>query len=467
MLKKSFIFILLLCLSIQNLYADEKVDTSVASAIQVSKAFGAVAKKAYPSVVIIENIQSINKRGNHHAPFPFFIPRKTKPSPSKSLPRFMPVGRGSGFIVRTDGYVVTNQHVIKNAKFLRVKTKDGEIYDNQINKDAVKVIGVDEHSDIAILKLDLKGKKLPVLNFADSNKVDIGNWALAVGAPFNYDYTLTIGIVSQVGRHNVFRNRVFESYIQTDASINPGNSGGPLLNIRGDVIGVNNFIATGGFNKSSAGIGFAITGNLVKRVTSQIIKNGKVQRPWLGIVMKDLSPNERKAFEIDNGVLITKVVKGHPAHKAGLISGDIVLKVGESECTNAYDVQSAVLRFNPGDYITLSVKRDNKIKDIKIKAVVRDKHHLLVNNRSTNEFDRLGIKLEETKKGLVIFDIDNSSPAYKMAGLRKGMMILSINRQKFSSLNSLNKFLTNFKGHSLMLKVQHEGNISIEFLKWQ
>ncbi len=338
-------------------------DTDVDVAVKVGKAFSSVAKSAYPCVVVIENIQDTSRYNRFG-----FNSRYSKIQEKK--PRYRAVASGSGFVIRANGYIVTNHHVIKGAEYIRVKMKNGKIYDGLKNKGSVKIVGADEDSDIAVLKININ-EKIPFLEFADSDKVEIGQWAIAIGTPFNFDYTLTVGVVSQIKRHGVFKNRVYENYIQTDASINSGNSGGPLLNIHGKVIGVNDFIATDGRAMISAGIGFAISSNLANRVVEQLLKNGEVQRPWLGIMMKDLSQVERVRFNISKGVLVVKVVVGEPASKGGILAGDVILAIDDHICNKLYDIQTVVLKHEAGDDVKILLERNGKVLTKTIKTVLR------------------------------------------------------------------------------------------------
>lgn len=459
------LFILLLFSSM--LYAEDSQDQDLQIASRLSKAFSRVAEKSFPAVVVIENLQTKQRREMPQLPpeFERFFGRPIQPKANERDGKPFPVGFGSGVIVRENGYIVTNHHVIDNAEYIRVKLQDGTVYDNYANKEAVKVVGVDEQSDLAVLKINGEDKKFKALSFANSDDVSIGEWAIAIGAPFNYDYTLTVGIVSQKGRHNVFKNRIVENYIQTDASINPGNSGGPLLNIKGELIGINNFIATGGGAAASAGLGFAISSNIVKNISDQIVEGGKVSRPWLGILMSDLSPNDRKNFGIEKGVLIKEVIKGQPADKAGLQSGDVIMKIGKTPCNEAYDVQAAVLKFKPGEVIPLGIVRNQKEMEIKIVAILRDgKVENLASGKNEREPNDLGLVLKEAEGSLVVQFVAEDSEAFDK-GIKPGTKIISVNRVAVNTLEEFEKILKDSKGESIMLKLSYQFKEYIEFLK--
>lgn len=451
-----------------SVFAEETKDQDISVALKLSKAFSRVAEKAFPSVVIIENLQSNNARQLQRLPpewEEFFGRPLRRPQKLESDRKPFPVGFGSGVIIRENGYIVTNNHVIEGAEFLRVKFKDGTVYDNYLNKDAVKIIGVDEKSDIVVLKLNDEKKTFNALAFANSDEVSVGDWAIAIGAPFNYDYTFTVGVVSQKGRHNVFKNRIVESYIQTDASINPGNSGGPLLSIKGEVMGINNFIANGGGIAASAGLGFAISSNIVKNVTDQIISGGKVNRPWLGIQMLDLTADDRKNFNIEKGVLVKEVLKDNPAEKSGMLSGDVILKVGNVFCNSAYEVQSNVLKYKPGEAIEVTINRNQKEIILKITTALRDAQaESSEKNKVESSLPSLGLSIKEVDSTLEIQMVEEDSEAFQK-GLKPGMKILSVNRVAVKTLQEFNNVLKEFKGEAIMLKLKFQNKEFIEFLR--
>jgi serine protease Do len=233
-----------------------------------------------------------------------------------------------------------------------------KLYDGREFK--AEVVGTDQKTDLALLKVN-SGTKLPVLEFADSDKVKVGHWSIAIGAPYSFDYSMTVGIVSQKGRSvgiNAYKN-----YIQTDAAINMGNSGGPLLNLDGDVIGVNDFIVTGnGYSQGNIGLGFAIPSNMAKDVMEHLMKGGKMVRPWIGIGMEPMSPEMKKQSKCENGVMVREVHVGNPADKAGIEPGDIIISIEGQPVNQPRDVQFAVLKHNPGDKIIFTVMRDGNTK---------------------------------------------------------------------------------------------------------
>jgi len=296
---------------------------------ELQKTYVAVAKKAMPAVV---TVNAMIHRGGYSEP----------------------LGVGSGFLVTENGFIVTNYHVIRGADRLVVKMYDGKTV-------RAEVTGVSKRADLAVLKIPTKGK-LPFLRFADTDKVEIGHCAIAIGSPFSLSQTMTTGIVSFKGRELGLHYK--ENYIQTDAAINPGNSGGPLLNLSGEVIGVNDCMISPGVKNGAAGsvgIGFAIDGNLARIVVLSIIKSKLPERPCLGVVMKE--------FDKDSPPVLAEVLEGSPAAAAGLKPGDRILKIGRRKVSTVWDVQTAVLAlYEPGDVASITFSRNGKVLKTKLKV---------------------------------------------------------------------------------------------------
>jgi Do/DeqQ family serine protease len=254
---------------------------------------------------------------------------------------------GSGFIVSKDGYILTNEHVVDNATSVKV-TVTG--YDKPFN---AKVVGSDYDLDLAVLKIDAP-KDLPTVKMADSNQVRVGDWSIAIGAPYDLDHTVTVGVISAKGRPIDIGDRHYKNLLQTDTSINPGNSGGPLLNLNGEVIGINTAI-----NAEAQGIGFAIPTSTVQEVYEQLKDKGQVIRPWLGVQIQDVTPTIADYFHLKNtdGAIISMVVGGSPADKAGLQQGDVILKYNDTQIKNAQDLSDQVAKSKVGDKVVLLVAR--------------------------------------------------------------------------------------------------------------
>jgi serine protease Do len=261
------------------------------------------------------------------------------------------VGSGSGMIVRADGYIVTNNHVVAPAKdgIVIVTLSDGTTYRG--------TIFTDTRSDLAVVKINPK-KPLPTVKFADSDSVKVGQWAIAIGAPFGQENTMTTGIVSALHRKSLIQSKLYSSLIQTDASINPGNSGGPLFNIQGEVIGVN--VAISSPSGGSNGIGFAIPANTAKRIVNQLITDGKVTRGYLGIEPIDIPPFKRNVLGVRDGAYVRSVTNNSPAAKAGLQPGDVITKFSDKNIRDENSVREAISAALPAGKATLTVWRDGK-----------------------------------------------------------------------------------------------------------
>ncbi len=275
-------------------------------------------------------------------------------------------GVGSGFVVSSDGLIVTNAHVVEGSDKVEVTLKDGRTYKG-------KVMGTDSLTDVAVIKIDAEG--LPAVTFADSDQLQPGEWAIAIGNPLGLDNTVTTGIVSATGRTSaqigVADKQV--SFIQTDAAINPGNSGGPLLNAQGEVIGVNTAII-----QNAQGIGFAIPVNTARDIAEELIATGKAEHPFLGIQMAEITPDLRKQLKsqknidigTNKGILIVGVVPNSPADNAGLRSGDIIHKIGDQQVSKADEVQQIVAKTQIGDQLPLSLQSNDKQRQIEVKVGV-------------------------------------------------------------------------------------------------
>lgn len=342
------------------------VALSAATPLEIAEglqdAFADVTEKATPAVVIV----TAKKRPEYRIPLELLMMYRhfgynIRANPQNSEP--VPSGKGSGFFIRDDGYIVTNCHVINGADEVSVSLRDGREL-------KATVIGEDVQTDIALLKIE--GEGYPVLAFGNSDSVRVGHWAIAIGAPHNLDYTMTVGAVSQKGR--AVGMNIYENYIQTDASINPGNSGGPLLNIRGELIGVNDFIVSG--SGGNIGLGFAIPSNMVRSVVNQLISHGTVVRAYVGITPRALTAKalkELKLPEETQGVMVWRpLYRGTPAANAGIRLGDIITHMGGKPVKNENDFKMLLLSYLPGDDVSVTVLRDGKELKFDIKSYGED-----------------------------------------------------------------------------------------------
>jgi len=359
---------------------------------------------------------------------------------------------GSGFVIDTEGHILTNNHVVEKATEIKVKIQSGKEYD-------ATVVGRDPKTDLALIKTKPDSDFPAPALLGDSDAIRDGDWVMAVGNPFGLGHTVTVGIISAKGR--VIGAGPYDDFLQTDAAINPGNSGGPLFNMQGEVVGINTAIVAQG-----QGIGFAIPVNMAKELLPQL-KSGKVIRGWLGVMIQDLTPDLAKSFGLkeEKGVLISDVVKDGPAEKAGLKRGDVVLKFDEKEIQNAHELSFLVANTQPDTTVTVVVIRDGKAKDIKVKigtmpeeaeqeSAVKEEAAwgLTVQELTPQLSERLGLSPKET--GVVISRVEPGSAAEE-AGLLEGDVIKEVNRQKIEKLNDYNKALKEVKaGESLLLLIQ-------------
>ncbi len=444
------------------------------TAMDLQRVFSTVAERVSPAVVVITNLQ-VQRRGDQLEDLPpafrffFGVPERERERGREREyePDPRPAGRGSGVILRSNGYILTNYHVIRDHDELELQLHDGTQYSTREGE--LEVVGVDRDTDLAMLKIigadgEEEDLDLPWLDFADTEKLRVGEWTIAVGAPFDFDYSVTVGVVSQKGRHGM-RMHTFENYIQTDASINPGNSGGPLVNIKGEIIGINNFIiASGGMGaRGNTGVGFAIDGSLAKQVAEQIIEQGEVIRPWLGISMQDLTPELQEQFGVDKGVLINEVMEGDPAEEAGLQAGDVVVRVGDEEVESPRDLQFAVLDYSPGDEIKLTIVRNGEEKTISVVAVRRGDEPLARYDDREEEpqeedvFEVAGLELEEARGRVVISHVASGSPA-DSAELRRGDVIREVNRSPVTSVQEARQALEPSRGGTAVLYIERRGS---------
>ena len=397
---------------------------------QSSKAFTQIAKQATPATVYIKCQITPPAAAEQEAgrnPLQFhdeffrhffggnpFLPQQQQPQATS----------GSGFVITEDGYVVTNFHVVKDATQITVIFNDGREY-------AAVLSGNDASTDLAVLKID--EENLPHLSFGDSDELEIGEWVVAIGTPFELDSSLTVGVVSAKGRQGLGLSP-YEDYIQTDAAINPGNSGGPLLNLQGEVIGINTAI----FSRSggNVGIGFAIPSKMAQSVISQIKDNGIVKRGYLGIVLQPIDKDLADAFGLDKqeGLLVAEVMKDSPASKGGLQQGDIIVQSNRAGVKNVQKFRNDVALMNPGESIQLNILRDGAPLNLTIQlgsqnnaelatAEMTQKLGIEVDTLTPDLAAKLGYPAEMS--GVVITKVKPNSPAAQ-AGLRPMHVILSV-----------------------------------------
>lgn len=422
-------------------------DNGIETLRKTSKAFTDVAKKAVPAVVAVQVEQTVSGGMDmfQNSPFDdeffrrFFGPQARPRQPQKEKR----VGQGSGFIITSDGYILTNNHVVDDAEKITVVLKDGRKLD-------AKKIGTDPDSDVALIKVE--GKDFPVIEIGDSDALEIGEWVIAIGNPFGLSETVTVGIVSAKGRQVGINEGGYEDFIQTDAAINPGNSGGPLLDINGKAIGMNSAIISqsGGY----MGIGLAIPINMAMAVKEQLLTSGKVTRGYIGITMnpEGLTPELAESFGYkgEKGILITEVLEESPAAKAGLKQGDIIVKLSGKEVVSNEAFRNAVSLMAPGTEIELVIFRDGKEEKLTVEigslseskfatktSEIGKQLGLAIVAIDSDIARQLGVKGEQ---GVVVAEVTPDSPA-EYAGIKPGMVILSVNRVEVNAVPEFNEAL--------------------------
>lgn len=446
-------------------------DRPITSLRDFNQAFIDIAKKVNPTVVTVFTEKVYKVRGMGGSPFfnsPFedffeqFFGQAPRQRRQPEEEEFKQKGMGSGVIVSKDGYILTNNHVVDDADTINIRLFDGRTL-------PAKVIGTDPKTDIAVLKVD--AKDLPVIKLGDSDKLQVGEWVLAIGSPLspNLEHTVTSGIVSAKGRSNVGLAE-YEDFIQTDAAINPGNSGGALINLDGELIGINTAIATrtGGFQ----GIGFAVPVNMAKSVMESIIKYGKVVRGWLGVYIQDVNENLAKAMKlkVKEGVLVADVSKDSPADKAGLKDGDVIIKLNGKKVKNSTQLRNDIASTRPGTKVKLTILRDGKEKEVTVELGKLEPEKIAAG--SQEEIEKLfGFRvapftsdlaqqygLDESLKGVVVTQIKRSSNAFQ-AGLNVGDLIVSVNRHKVKDVDEFRKAVKGLKrGDTVLFKVIRRRN---------
>ncbi len=461
------------------LSASAQEDDNIALLDRSAKAFASVVKKAGPAVVHVRVEKEISGKSPFHGqdPFGFFNdpfferffgpqfrqqPRQQQPRAPHSQPKqFKQQSAGSGFIISDDGYILTNNHVVSESNTIKVRLDDEREFE-------AKIIGTDPQSDVALLKIKASG--LPYLPLGDSDKLEVGEWVIAIGSPFELSQTVTVGVVSAKGRSRIGIND-YENFIQTDAAINPGNSGGPLLNIHGEAVGINTaiFSRSGGY----MGIGFAIPINMAKSVEKQLQKYGKVTRGWLGVVIQDLNEDLAKSFGLKDstGVLISETQDNSPASKAGIKQGDVIVSLDSVKIADVPDLRNKVAMITPGSKVTLQVMRDGKKKNIAVTIGEQPSNFGKFKKPTDKVTEELGLTLQDLtpelaaqfgyseKQGVLVADVIPDSPAEK-AGLASGQLIEEVNKQRVHNLDEMMAALKQSKNPKQVLLRVRAGDFS-------
>lgn len=451
---RSLIFFLTCVVSLNLISAEKECNCSPQ---QISKVFTAVAKKSTPAVVYIraEGISDSDELSGD----PLQNPMQQDPfgddffnrffgSPYRKPSKQPTISQGSGFFVSSDGHILTNAHVVKGASKITIILTDGR-------EMAAEIVGFDVSTDVAVIKV--AGKNFPFLPLGNSDDLEIGEWVIAIGSPFQLQASVTVGVISAKGRQNL-RITDFEDFLQTDAAINPGNSGGPLINLSAEVIGINTAIVSkgGGY----MGIGFAIPSNMAKYIMQQIMDSGTVTRSYLGVVLQPLDQDMADAFGLERpeGALVAEVVKGSPAEAAGIKQGDIIVQYDKTPVKAIGSFRNEIAMMKPGTKLTLKVNRNGKI--ITCTATLS-----IPNNEvsSTGLAQKLGMEVEpltpelakalsytKGEEGVVVSKIKPGSIS-AMAGIRPGFLIMAINHKKVVSIADFNAALEDVKNKRLLI----------------
>jgi serine protease Do len=412
--------------------------------------FTQLAQQAGPAVVNIRTVKTVDNGGqvfrhffgpqgpNEGSPFDDFFDRFFDQQDPRE---FKQRSLGSGFILDRQGHIVTNNHVIENADQIQVKLKNGNEYDAQL-------IGTDPNTDLALIKIEAD-EKLPTLELGDSRDMKIGQWVVAIGNPFGLEHTVTAGIVSAKGR--VIGAGPYDDFIQTDASINPGNSGGPLLNMNGEVIGINTAIVAGG-----KGIGFAIPSGLAKNVITELKESGEVTRGWLGVAIQELNDELKQYYDVNQGVMITQVFKGDPADKAGIKPNDIITEVNDKPVDSPRDLSRRIAGIKPGQKAEIKLIREGKTRTFNVEVAKREEEKLAERGRGqapgSMQEAELGLDVTDLNqemarqlnlkeiRGVIVTQIARDSKAAE-AGFQKGDIIREINHEKIGSVTDFKKMI--------------------------
>jgi serine protease Do len=407
----------------------------------IPESFSALAESVSPAVVNISTVKTIKGGGLvfrhfHQSPWGDQDPFKDffeKFFGDEQRREFKQRSLGSGFIIDKDGYIVTNNHVIADADEIKVKLNSGKEYD-------AKIIGRDPSTDIALIKIKADSS-YSVVTLGDSDSVKVGEWVVAIGSPFGLEHTVTAGIVSAKGR--VIGSGPYDDFIQTDASINPGNSGGPLINLKGNVVGINTAIIAGG-----QGIGFAVPVNMAKGVIKQLKEEGEVTRGWLGVGIQDISDEMLEYYGVKDkkGVLVSEVFPGDPADKAGIRSKDIILEVNGEKIETSRELTRIIAGFHVGEVVKITVLRDSKEKTFKVKIVKRQQGDRASRSIPYKEQEAFGIRvsnltpeiarkfdIQETE-GVVVTGVQPDSRRHD-EGIQVGDIIKEINHRSINTVD--------------------------------
>ena len=410
-----------------------------------NKKFIEVASKGNPTIVSI--ISETVRENNMFGGFGFGVPKEFE----DMFPQFEERGRslGSGVIIdEINGYIVTNNHVVERAESIKIVLYDDREFE-------AEVIGRHEQTDLAVLKI--KADNLSQVDMGDSDKLQPGEWVIAIGSPFgiNLNHTVTAGIISATGRSDVISARNFEDFIQHDAAINPGNSGGGLFNLDGKLIGINNAIATDGWSRTNAGVGFAIPINQTKRIIEDLISMGDVKGAWLGISFQEISENLSLKLDLDDtkGVMVTQILKNSPAENANLQKQDVIIEIDGQKINGTSDLRNIIFHKYPGTEINLTIMR----KGQKINKIIilsdRPSDEVLYGSYEEEkaDFDLLGLKVQTDKNGSIkVTEVKKETSAYK-EDIKEGDIITQIDEKNIDNIENYYDAIANIVSGDIVL----------------
>ncbi len=437
---------------------------------RVPHSFAEVAERVSPAVVNISTEKTVRTPGGRrfrhfqspfgeNDPFHDFFERFFGNQPPRE---FKERSLGSGFIINEEGYIVTNNHVVENADKIKVKLTNGREYEAMI-------VGRDPKTDIALLKAeDLK--LIKALKIGDSDEIKVGQWVVAIGSPFGLEHTVTAGIVSAKGR--VIGSGPYDDFIQTDASINPGNSGGPLVNMSGEVVGINTAIVSRG--GGNVGIGFAIPINMARGIINQLQTTGSVTRGWLGVTIQDLTPELAEYYGLEGakGAIVGEVFEGDPADKAGIQPKDVIVEVKGKTIEDSRDLSRVIAAIKVGEKITIKVLRDGKKRTFRIKIAKRTDDKETLARADAEEAGALGMvvspvtpdlarrfNIPDGGGGIVVVAVDAQSEADK-AGIEEGDLVLEINHKQVKTVEDYQQYIDDVKeGETISLLIQRKAGL--------
>jgi serine protease Do len=431
------------------------------------RSFTDLAKKMKPSVINIRSTKIVKHPGRgFRSPFgpksPFrdffgdeFFERFFGENPPREFPQN---SLGSGFIIDEKGYILTNNHVIEKADKIKVRLSDEEEFD-------AEVVGRDPKTDIALIKIE-PTKPLQAVTMGDSDKLQVGEWLIAIGNPFGLEHTVTAGIVSAKGR--VIGSGPYDDFIQTDASINPGNSGGPLINMRGEVVGISTAIIAGG-----QGIGFAIPINMAKQILLQLKEKGEVTRGWLGVMIQRVTPELAKQFGLEKseGALVAQVMEDSPAEKAGIKREDIIIEFDDKKIHKMTELPKIVANTPIGKRVDVKVIRQGREKKLNVEVAELKEEKVAKAGEFTTE-KALGITVQDLtpeiakhlgiseKAGILVSEVKVGTPAHE-AGIRRGDVIKEIDRQPIEDLEGYRGEMAKLKGKNEILMLIQRGENTV------